>query len=699
MKDWTALRSRQQARKAQANGMHGHAGAAFDMARYGYGTAYLETAPGTPEPLARARAFSKVLREIPKRIPGDGLFCGEQDWLMDAPMSGREPVPHEDYERAVDADRSRRSFCAGYDHTIPDYPELLRVGIGGLLGRIADSHRTNPEATVALDAMACCLRAFSGFVMAYAEEACRLGMKDLHDVLTRIHDAPPVSFREAIQLVWLVHVAMSSEGRRHNALGRIDQYLLPFYEAGRHNGTLSRDEALNLLCHAWCMIEGMHEITNLCIGGLRPDGTDATNELSYLCLEATARVRSPSTNLSARFHDGSPERYHRACAEVILAGIGFPAIFNDHATVPPLERLGIPLEAARDYALVGCIEPMIAGRQQAWGDSRFNTPQCLLEAIVDLPACGTDSYAELFFHFETRMRAGLVAHAACINAQIDACDLATHPDPFLSALTADCIGRGQDINGGGAEFKRMHGIAGMGLGTLADSLAAIKKLVFEERAVDFATLREALASDFAEKEPLRLMLANRAPKYGNAEPYVDEIARDIVKVFAQECLTLHTHDGGRFVPCMAANIQNISAGKEIGATPDGRRAGTPLSDAASPYYGRDMKGPTAFIGSVSTPDYTNVACSVVNMRFNPEFFRGTEGVTRFTAFSKAFVAKRIQELQFNVNDDAVLKTAMDNPPAHRNLVVRVSGFSAYFTNLDREVQLDILRRRSHKVRP
>jgi formate C-acetyltransferase len=699
MKDWTALRSRQQARRAQANGMHGHAGAAFDMARYWHGTSYLETAPGTPEPRARARAFGRALHEIPKRIPGDSLFCGEQDWLMDSlPMLGAE-AGCADYERAVNADRSRRSFCAGYDHTIPDYPELLRVGIGGLLGRVASSRRTNPGATVILDAMAGCLQAFSGFVMAYAEEASRLGMKDLHNVLAKIHVAPPASFREAIQLVWLVHVAMSSEGRRHNALGRIDQYLLPFYEADLRNGTLSRDEALNLLCHAWCMIEGMHEITNLCIGGLKPDGTDATNELSYLCLAATERVRSPSTNLSARFHDGSPERYHRACAEVILSGIGFPAIFNDHTTIPALERLGIPVEAARDYALVGCIEPMIAGRQQAWGDSRFNTPQCLLEALVDLPACGTDSEADLFSRFVTRLRARLVAHAARINAQIAAYDPAEHPDPFLSSLTADCIGRGQDINGGGAKFKRMHGIAGMGLGTLADSLAAIKKLVIEERTIDFATLREALASDFSGNEPLRLMLANRAPKYGNAEPYVDEIARDIVKAFARECLALHTCDGGRFVPCMAANIQNISAGKEIGATPDGRRAETPLSDAASPYYGRDMKGPTAFISSVATPDYTDIACSVVNMRLNPEFFRGAEGVTRFTAFSKAFVAKRIQELQFNVNDDAVLKAAMDHPQAHRNLVVRVSGFSAYFTSLDKEIQHDILRRRSHEVRP
>ncbi len=689
---WSALRQRQQERIAAVN-----PGMAWDLARYWMGQSYLVAPPDLPEPLARARAFAKALRRIPKRIVGDSLLCGEQDWIVIAGSESGTTIPEcEDYERAVAADRSRRNFVAGHDHTVPDYPELLRSGIGGILRRIANARRRRLGDRHSLAAMACCLRALAGFIRSYAALARRQGMDDLHCVLARLDSAPPTSFREALQLVWMVHVAMSVEGRRHNALGRMDQYLLPFYEAGRRDGSLSRDDALELLCHAWCMIEGMHEITNICIGGMGPDGTDATNELTYLCLEATLLVRSPSTNLSARFHDGSPASYHRACAKVILSGIGFPAIFNDHVIVPALERTGIPSAAARDYALVGCIEPMVPGRQQAWGDSRFNLPLYLLEALTGLPDHQAVSFDGLFADFVAKMRAGLAVHVATINDQIAAAAPDQYPDPFLSSLTADCVGRGLDINAGGAEFRRLHGIAGMGLATVSDSLAAVKHLVIDRSAIGLPALKAALAADFAGAESLRLMLQNRAPKYGNGDPDVDGIARDVVKAFADACLAWRTADGGRFVPCLAANIQNISAGKDVGATPDGRRAGTPLSDAASPYYGRDRRGPTAVIASVSTPNYTDIACSVVNMRFDPEFFHGPSGLDRFGAFTRVFVARRIQEMQFNVNDDAVLRAAMADPQAHRSLVVRVSGFSAYFTGLDHEVQLDILRRRAHR---
>ncbi|OGV57629.1 MAG: hypothetical protein A2X49_15995 [Lentisphaerae bacterium GWF2_52_8] len=697
MKDWKNLLERRRARHAKPNGMQGYAGAKFDMSRFWRGKSYLELVAATPEPIARASAFERVLSEIPKIIHPDSIFCGEQDWLLEVlpiSVSGSE-----EYERVVEADRARRTFWSGYDHTIPDYNELLRIGLGGYFRKLEESRRinTDTQAKIFLDSVEICLRAFSRFIKDYADETARQGMGEMAGVLLKIQESAPSSFREALQLVWLVHVAMFSEGRGANALGRIDQYLLPFYENDLKNGLLSREEALNMVCHLWCMVEGMHEITNICIGGLKPDGSDATNELSYICLEATRLVRSPSTNLSARFHDGSPESYHKACSEVIISGIGFPAIFNDHTVIPSLEKLGIPSEEARDYGLVGCIEPMIPGRQQAWGDSRFNTPRYLLEALKDLPENENISFKDLFARFVIRMREGLQEHTLNVTKHIDSYSPAKFPDPFLSAFTRDCIGRALDINDGGARYRRLHGIAGMGLGTLTDSLSAIKKLVIEDAAISFSGLCNALKSDFEGKESLRLMLLNKAPKYGNADPYADEIAKDIVKAFATECLSLRTSDGGRFVPCMAANIQNISAGKEIGATPDGRRAGTALSDAASPYYGRDMKGPTAFINSVSAPDYSEIACSVVNMRFNPDFFRGQKGIELFSSFTKAFVAKRIQELQFNFNDDSSLAAALADPETHKNLVVRVSGFSAYFVSLDKEVQQDIIRRRAHTL--
>jgi len=292
---------------------------------------------------------------------------------------------------------------------------------------------------------------------------------------------------------------------------------------------------------------------------------------------------------------------------------------------------------------------------------------------------------------------GIQTHTEKINDVIKSRPADKFPDPFLSALTLDCIGRGKDINDGGAEFKAFHGICFMGLATIADSLAALKKLVFEEKSIDFNELMKALAADFAGNEPLRKQLLNRAPKYGNGDDYVDSIAAWLVDFTAEESLKHSMVNGGRFVCGMAANVANIPSGKLVGATPDGRQAGQPLSDAASPHFGRDRKGPTAFIESIGKPDFQHVLTgSVVNMKFDPELYAGKNGRDRFAAFTKAFVRQRIQQMQFNFTGNKVLREAQKNPELYENLVVRVSGFSAYFISLSKEVQEDVIRRRAHK---
>ncbi len=517
------------------------------------------------------------------------------------------------------------------------------------------------------------------------------------ECLDAIASGAPRSFRQALQLVWLTHLAYKTEGRYHMALGRIDQYLWPFYQRDIQAGELTPEEALDYLCHLWARLDEIGEVQNICIGGLTPDGEDATNELSFLCLEATRRVQSPHTNLSARFHDRTPQRFHRACFEVIRSGIGFPAIFNDHVLLPGLEEIGIPPEAGRDYCMVGCIETMLPGRQPAWSDSRFNTPLYLLQALRQLGAEAHPTYERLVALFQQALAEAVAAHAAVVNAHIARFPAEKYPDPFLSAFTRDCIGRGRDINAGGAQFPRLHGVAVMGLATIADSLAAVKKLVFEEARLGCAELLAALEADFAGAEALRQALLHKAPKYGNDDPYVDEIAAQVVQWTAEECLKHEVIGGGRFVSAMAANVQNISAGKEVGATPDGRKAFTPLSDAASPYFGRDLNGPTAFLQSVSTPDYHKVLTgSVINMRFDPDHFAGEEGARRFLTFTNYFVAQRIPELQFNFSKNETLLAARREPEKYRDLVVRVSGFSARFVELAEEVQDDIMRRRAHQ---
>lgn len=651
-----------------------------------------------PETIIRAQAFAAVLHSTPLHVYDGEMVAGSKAGFYCKELPGE--IGQADYAAAVASAKARgqRDFWAGFDHTLADYPTLLTRGIGGIIEdaqRSQQVHQT-PKEQAFLESVIITLRALSDLAGRYAAQCRKQDRADLAEVLEAIVMDPPQTFHEALQLVWLTHTAFVSEGRYANALGRIDQYLIDFYRRDIAAGRLTEDAALNLICHLWAKIEELGEVTNICIGGLRPDGSDGTNELSYLCLKATQLVKTPHSNLSARFHDGTPEAFHRACFECIRTGVGFPAIFNDHVLIPGLETIGIPTEVARDHCMVGCIETMLAGRQAAWSDSRFNSPLYLLTAMQRLQAEPVRSYERLLQLFQEDTRTAMEAHVKGLNDYVANFPVERFPDPFLSALTRDCIGRARDVNDGGAQFERLHGVAVMGLATIADSLAAVRKLVFDEGRISYDEVMAALAADYRGGEAIRQLLSNHAPKYGNDDSAVDDIAAWFVEFVAQECLRHEIVGGGRYVAAMAANTQNISAGKEVGATPDGRHAGRPLSDAASPYFGRDRNGPTAFLRSVAKPDYHMVLTgSVINMKFEPEFFRDEQGAGRFSAFTHFFVDQRIPELQFNFTGNRVLRDAQANPSEYPNLVVRVSGFSAYFTHLPREVQDDILSRRAH----
>ncbi len=673
-------------------------GKAADLRPAWRALAYRETA-GQPEPLVRAAGFRRVLESDALHFYGAELLCGSHaGWFTaTAEAGGFSEADFQTLAGEYQA-RGQRNFSAGYDHTLADYPTLLSQGVGGYVARARKSlqGRTDAREQAALQAMIVTLEAFSGWMKRWAEAAERRGLTDLAAVARNVAWEPPRTFHEAVQLVAFTHLCFESESRYHMALGRIDQYLLPFYRRDIEAAILTRGEALDLICHLWVKLAENMGVQNICIGGVTPEGKDATNELSFICLEATGLVKSPHTNLSARFHDGTPETFYNACFEVIRTGVGFPAIFNDHVLIPGLVEIGVPLEVARDHCMVGCIETMLPGRQQAWTDSRYNMPIQLVNAMEKLRGRQGLTFDQVHESFLQEMRDSIARHTENVNAYIAKFPVDRFPDPFLSAMTRDCIGRARDINDGGSEFKRMHGIAVMGLGTTSDSLAVLKHLVFEEKKIGFDELLEAMKDDFAGREPLRQMLINQSPKYGNDDDRVDDLAVFLVDWTARECLKHRTIDGGRFVSAMAANTSNIPAGKEVGATPDGRRAFTPLSDAASPYFGRDMNGPTALLNSVAKPDYQRVLTgSVINMKFEPSFFQGAGGTKVFTTLMKAFVQKRVPELQFNFTGNELLLEAQKNPENHRDLVVRVSGFSQYFVHLDKEVQDDVIRRRSH----
>jgi formate C-acetyltransferase len=668
----------------------------YNLSLYWQGQA-MQKYHGDPECLLRAKVFKHMLENVFTYFHEGELFCGSLRCFRISRLP--ENISESDFQKKLDVfqTKGRRNFTAGFDHSLADYQTLLTIGVGGVIARIEDSlnNKTAKKQVDFLNSMLICLKAFSAFITRYADAAEDVEQRK---ILRKISVSPPENLIEAMQLVWLTNIVFSMEGRSHMALGRIDQYLYPFYCRDIESGWLSHDDALNLFCHLWVKIEELHEVSNICIGGLTPAGEDATNELSYIALEATRLVCSPSTNLSARFHDSSPEKFHLACAEVIRTGIGFPAIFNDHVLLPGLEKQGIPAEIARNYCMVGCIETMLPGQQPAWSDSRFNILLCFTKALQKMRESKARNFKKLMKLFYDIMLEDLSEHVSKINQHIAQFPPEKFPDPFLSALTQDCIERGLDINDGGALFPRFHGIGGTGLGSAVDSIAAVKKLVFEKKSVSYDLLMEALDDDFRNNEVLRLKLQNSAPKYGNADPFADSIAVELVSFFTNACLKFQMPCGGRFMACMASNVQNIEVGKEVGASPDGRHAFTPVSDAASPFFGRDRLGPLAFLVSVASPDYTNaLGGTVINMKFDPENFTGEAGLKNFSSISKYFLQNRIQELQFNFTGNDTLIKARENPDVYRNLVVRVSGFSAYFINLDKDVQDDIIRRRAHSL--
>ncbi|MGI5923644.1 MAG: pyruvate formate lyase family protein [Lentisphaeria bacterium] len=687
MRDWRALRELY--RPGQ--------GEKIDLGLY-YRGCYYRDHPrevGVSEALYRMHALQHMAAMLPCVIRDDDELAGEPTFLLHALPTD---ISEDEYRQALTAhaEHPNRDFRRGGNHVVIDFPGVLAAGFAGYRRRVESERRRERPSSEKdyLRAMLAGLDAVETFFQRHASAAREAGRADLAERLDWLSSRPPRNMHDAMQLIWLLFLFLRTECRAANGFGRIDQYLWPFYDAGR------RDEILTLFCHLWTKIESLHQspnsqssVTNIAIGGLTPAGDNAENELSYIALEATTAVRSPSTNLSARFHDGSSERYHRACARCIMSGIGFPAIFNDEVNVPSLHELGIPLESARDYCLVGCIESHIPGCQTGWSDSfTENTMLCLERAWQRLPR----SYDELWDNFRQEVEQSIQSSVDWYNQQLAEQPPERVPDVMLSLFTRDCITRGLDVNAGGALYPRWHGFGLRGLASIADSLAAIKKVVFEDGLLSMEQLLTILAKNFDGYENERQLLLRHAPKFGNDDPYVDNIAREVADLYCRTVLAHKTIDGGRFLPLIASNIRNIAAGREVGASPDGRFAHTPLSTACSPFFGNDVSGPTAFFASVASLDFSlSKGGTVVNARFDPASFAGEEGLERMVVFTKAFVRRRIQEMQFNFNNNAELEDALQNPDKYQNLVVRVSGFSAYFVYLDPMVQRDVIRRRAH----
>jgi len=617
-------------------------------------------------------------------------------------------------------------------HILPDVETWLRLGVKGLRDEVrAARDRTGAltdERQVFYDAALIALQAAQEFMTRYADLAHHLAaqtreLERIAAVCDWISENPPCHFWQALQSVWFLFVLLQIESNASSfSPGRFDQYMLPFLERDLASGQLTLPEAQELLEHLWLKFNeivllrssasaryfaGFPIGFNVVVGGQLSDGSDATNCLSYMCLRAQADLGLPQPNLSIRIHEDSPQEFLMAAAFVIGKGSGMPQVFNDEVIIPGQLNRGIAPDDALNYAVVGCVELSTPGKALGWSDAAmFNMtrvleitlfggrdPQSGQQIGLDTPALHEmSSFDELETAYDEQL-----AHFVALMVQgcnvVDTIHAEVLPSPFLSLVIGDCIERGLDVTAGGAHYN-FSGVQGVQIANVADSLAALRQAIFEQKWLRAGELLTALRTNYKGYETLRQRLINHLPKYGNDENRVDSLAQKWADRYSELVAQYITVRSGLYQPGFYTVSAHLPMGANVGATPDGRHAGEPLADGGlSPMAGRDRKGPTAVLRSVSKINLKLASNgTLLNMKFLPSLFDGRQALEKFVSLLQSFCKLKIPHVQFNVVSAAKLREAQANPEKYGRLVVRVAGYSAYFAELDRELQDEIIRR-------
>lgn len=557
-------------------------------------------------------------------------------------------------------------------------------------------------------------------------------LKEMARILRKVPYNPADTFHEAVQSLWLVHLVLQIESNGHSlSYGRMDQYLYPYYKADLEDGLITEDSACELMTNLWLKTFTINKIRswshtqfsagsplyqNVTVGGQTTDHKDAVNPMSYLILRSVAQTRLPQPNLTVRYHAGLSDDFMNEAIEVVKLGFGMPAFNNDEIIIPSFIARGVKEEDAYNYSAIGCVETAVPGKwgYRCTGMSFLNFPKSLLIAMnngVD-PKSGTKliegvghfkdmkSYEDLEHAWDVIIR-DFTRHSAIIE---NACDMVLEqdvPDVLCSALCEDCIGRGLTLKEGGAIYDFISGLQ-VGIANLADSLAAIKKLVFEEHKLTTEELWHALETDFAgeEGERIRQMLINDAPKYGNDDDYVDQLVVDAYDAYIDE---VKKYPNTRFGRGPIGGIRyagtssisaNVGQGRGTLATPDGRHAGEPLAEGCSPSHAMDRHGPTAVFKSVSKLPTQEITGGVLlNQKVTPTLMSKDENKVKLIALLRTFFnALHGYHVQYNVVSRETMLDAQVHPEDHRDLIVRVAGYSAFFNVLSRQTQDDIIAR-------
>ncbi len=557
------------------------------------------------------------------------------------------------------------------------------------------------------------------------DPARRAELERIAEVCARVPARAPRDFWEALQAYWFVHLGVTTELNPWDAYcpGKLDQHLEPFYRQGLADGSLTREAAEELLQCFWIKFNNQPappkvgvtaaesgtytDFAQINLGGVREDGSDGVSEVTYLLLDVIEEMRLLQPSASIQVSKKNPDRFIQRAARIIRTGFGQPSVFNSDLIVQELVRMGKSVADARQGGSSGCVEVGAFGKENYNLTGYFNLPKVLELAYHDGrdPRTGRQlgphtgdparfaSYEELFGAFETQL-AYFIDVKVRGNSVIERLYAAYLPVPFLSLLTDDCIASGRDYHDGGARYNTSY-IQGVGLGTISDSLAALKYHVFDRRTLGMDELLTALEHDFAGQERLRQLLLNRTPKYGNDDDYADGEMRAVFETYYRTVEGRPNTKGGQYHINLLPTTCHVYFGSVCGATPDGRREGAPLSEGISPVQGADRCGPTAALKSAAKMDHVLTGGTLLNQKFTPSLLEGETGLARLTDLIRAYFRLDGHHIQFNVVDAATLRAAQAHPEEHRDLIVRVAGYSDYFCDLSTALQDEIIARSEH----
>lgn len=629
-------------------------------------------------------------------------------------------------------------------HTVLD-DKIYRHGLLDFKARIqaqrqALDYESDPAAfyrAEELQAMQISIDAILILAERYAREAERLAdlegraqrrqeLRTIAAVCRQVPAQAPRTMQEALQYYWFIHLGVITELNPWDSFnpGRLDQHLLPFYKKQLHDKSLSRDDALELLQCFWIKFNNQPappkvgvtaaesatytDFANINSGGLRADGADGVNEVTWLVLDVIDEMRllQPSSNI--QLSKKNPDEFLKRALEIVRQGWGQPSIFNADTVVEELLRQGKSIEDARNGGTSGCVETGAFGKESYILTGYFNLPKVLeitLHNGLD-PRTGRqiglatgaaeswNSYDQFLSALRTQVR-HMVDIKIRGNQVIERIYAQYMPVPFLSLLIDDCIDRGRDYHDGGARYNTNY-IQGVGLGTITDSVAAIKYHIYEKQELAWADLRRALQDNFTADLRLRAQLMNKTPRFGNDVEFADTVMVDVFEIFYDAVNGRKNTKGGVYRIDLLPTTCHVYFGSVTGATPDGRLAGTPLSEGISPVQGADRHGPTAVLKSAAKMDHARTGGTLLNLKFTPRLLEGQKGIDNLAHLVRSYFRMGGHHVQFNVVSAQTLRDAQERPQEHRDLIVRVAGYSDYFCDLSRALQDEIIARTEHE---